>query len=341
MAKLDDRAARLLDAIWYAGNPLGRVLWPLGALYEGAAVARRRLYRRGFLRTEQLPVPVIVVGNISLGGTGKTPLIIWLARRLGERGYRVGIVCRGYGGEAKDWPREVDAASDAAEVGDEAVLLASSTRCPVFAAPDRVAAARQLTDRHSVDVILSDDGMQHYRLARDIELAAVDGTRGLGNGYCLPAGPLREPARRLREVDAIVVHEGDWGHAGVLRTRARVARVYELATGSEASIEQFRGRSVHAVAAIGNPDRFFTLLERHGVVVHDHAFRDHAALTRADLRFDDSDPVLITEKDAVKCRDDAPRGVWCVSIDLDFDKGDDERLMRMVMRQLEVDGAQG
>ena len=340
MASVDDRAARLLDAIWYAGNPLRWVLWPLGAVYERAAVARRRLYRRGLLRVRNLSTPVIVVGNISVGGTGKTPLIIWLARKLEQRGFRVGIVCRGYAGKAKSWPQAVSADSDASQVGDEAVLLAAGTGCPVAAGPDRFAAASQLLARSSVDVILSDDGMQHYRLARDVELAAVDGTRGLGNGLCLPAGPLREPAGRLREVDGIIVHEGDWGHAGVMRTRARVSRVHELATGAEATIEQFRGKSVNAVAAIGNPDRFFSLLERHGVVVYDHPFRDHAALTRADLNFDDGYPVLITEKDAVKCSDDVPRNVWCVSIGLEFDAGDDERLIRLIMRQLDNEGAQ-
>ena len=188
--------AELLNRIWYDAHPARWLLWPVAVLYEVAVTLRRAgLSARLAWRWSRLSVPVIVVGNISVGGTGKTPFIIWLADQLRRRRLRVGIIARGYRGSAASWPQTVNAASDASVVGDEPVLLARRTSCPVVAGPDRVAAARHLLEHAQVDVLLSDDGLQHYRLARRIEVAVVDGTRGMGNGLCLPAGPLREPAR--------------------------------------------------------------------------------------------------------------------------------------------------
>jgi tetraacyldisaccharide 4'-kinase len=280
-------------------------------------------------------VPVVVVGNLTVGGTGKTPLTIWLARLLIDRGFRVGLVCRGYGGKAAVWPQKVSEASLAADVGDEAKLLTRRTGCPVAAGPDRVAAAELLLDSETLDVILSDDGLQHYKLRRAFEFAVIDGTRGLGNGQCLPAGPLREPPSRLYEADAVVINEGEFQRIGAFRAAIRPVRVYELATGSEKALEDFDGVAVHAVAAIGNPGRFFELLARYGILVKLHAMADHADLTADDLSFDDERPVLITEKDAVKCEGLRIPGVWCVVTELEFREGDRERVERMFMLALE------
>lgn len=335
MTRRTERTARVLESIWYGADPRRWLLYPFALAYGFATRLRRVLYRRGVLKSERVAVPVVVVGNVTVGGTGKTPITIWLALKLRECGYRVGIVCRGYRGRADSWPQEVFAESDAGQVGDESVLLAIRTRCPVVAGPDRVAAAKRLLERHGVDVILSDDGMQHYRLDRSLELAVVDGQRGLGNGWCLPAGPLREPAERLAEVDAVIVTEGEWGHAGVIRCRIGPRCVYELASRAEKPLDHFRGQRVHAVAGIGHPGRFFGLLECNGLVAVPHPLADHADIEPGDLEFDDGLAVIVTEKDAVKCRSFAPAGVWCLVVDVEFAARDGERLMRLVTRHLE------
>jgi tetraacyldisaccharide 4'-kinase len=319
-----------LPAIWYGDSPWRWPLWPLAAAYRGLVRLRRASYRRGWSKSIELPVPVIVIGNISVGGTGKTPFIIWLAGHLQRRGLRVGIVTRGYRGRAQQWPRSVAHDSDPLEVGDEPVLLARRTGCPVAAGPDRVAAAEHLLAATPLDVLLSDDGLQHYRLARQIEIAVVDGARGMGNGLCLPAGPLREPVERLREVDAIVVNGGSWGHAGVFRARAVITSVYHVKDRRPGTLESFAKQTVHAVAGIGNPQRFFDLLEEAGLEVDAHPLADHADFGPETLRFDDAGPVLITEKDAVKCEGFAPDGVWCVTVDLELDADPTARLLRVV-----------
>lgn len=337
---MSDRARRrltgLFNAIWYGGHPLGWLLWPLGWIYRTAAVLRRALYRRGVLRVIDPGVPVVVAGNITVGGTGKTPCIVWLAEALQQRGLGVGIVTRGYGGRAGKWPQWVTRDSDPGQVGDEPVLLAQRTASPVAAGPDRVAAAKFLLDRGKVDVLLADDGLQHYRLGRRFEIGVVDGRRGLGNGWCLPAGPLREPPGRLDAVDAIVVNSGDWGQGDVYRAALLPVRVVRLADGMTRKLDGFTGSEVHAVAGIGHPERFFALLERSGISVDPRPLTDHATIREADLRFDDAAPVLITEKDAVKCRSFAPQNVWAVIVDLAFEGDDGNRLMEHLMRQLEL-----
>ncbi len=334
MAALRFSVSDWLADVWYGSSPARYALLPLAAVYRALAQARAALYRRGLLKAVELPVPVIVVGNLSVGGTGKTPFIIWLAARLKERRFRVGVVTRGYRGRTRNWPQAVSAASDPLEVGDEAVLLARRTGCPVSAGPDRVAAARQLLAATPVDVLLSDDGLQHYRLARRLEVAVVDGARGMGNGLCLPAGPLREPVERLQQVDAIVVNGGDWGHAGVFRGAAVVSAVYRLKDRAPGTLEQFKGRAVHAVAGIGNPQRFFDLLEEAGIEVIAHPLRDHASFGPEQLTFEEPGPVLITEKDAVKCESFAPDDVWCVAVDLVFDSNRSARLLQVLTRDL-------
>jgi tetraacyldisaccharide 4'-kinase len=253
---------------------------------------------------------------------------------LRQRGRKVGIVTRGYRGKGTEWPRAVAANSDPEEVGDEPVLLARRTGCPVVAGPDRVACVEALLRDSRVDVVLSDDGLQHYRLARAFEIAVVDGVRGMGNGLCLPAGPLREPVSRLQEVDAIIVNGGEWGHAGVFRAEAVVTKVYHLKDGAERTLDSFGKELVHAVAGIGNPQRFFDLLSDAGLDVEEHPLEDHAEIGLDQLTFEAPGPVLITEKDAVKCEQLKPNGVWCVVVDFQFDADKTSRLMRLILRDI-------
>lgn len=286
-----------------------------------------------------LPAPVIVVGNLTVGGTGKTPLVIWLAEALRQRGFRIGIVSRGYGGRAGTWPQAVHHDSDPAQVGDEPVLLARSTNCPVSVGPDRVEAARTLLARGQADVLLADDGLQHHALGRIMEIVVVDGARGLGNGMCLPAGPLREGRDRLARASAVVINGGDWGRnegvGDMFRATASACDVRQITGSARKPLESFRGMPVHAVAAIGHPERFFRMLAAAGLQVIPYPLPDHASISAADLRFDDAAPVLVTEKDAVKCERIAHDDVWCVPIQLSFEPDESAGLMALVLRHIE------
>lgn len=303
---------RALLSIWYSHRrpPFGLQL--LAHLFAGVRALRRGAYARGWVRSRRVGVPVVVVGNITTGGSGKTPLTIWLAKVLRKRGLRVGVVTRGYGGSSKQWPRDVVPTSSAAEVGDEAVLLARATGCPVVAGPDRAAAAERLAGQ--VDVILSDDGLQHYALARDFEIAVIDGERGFGNGWLLPAGPLREPVERIDAVDSIVV-KGEASALpmpGAVRMTLELGDAVALPEGERRPLASFRGAPVHAVAGIGNPEGFFVALREAGLEVIAHPAPDHAALSLKALDFSDELPVFMTEKDAVKLPRVAPGRFWAV-----------------------------
>jgi tetraacyldisaccharide 4'-kinase len=310
------------------------VLWPLEMLYRLVAILRRDCYTLGIKKIEHLPVPVIVVGNLTVGGTGKTPCVIWLANQLKDRGLRVGCVSRGYGGSAADGPRRVKRDSDPLEVGDEPVLIAAATSCPVMVAADRVAAAKALLAETRLDALIADDGLQHLALGRTFEIAVVDGERGLGNEACLPAGPLREPATRLDHVDAVIVNGGDWGEGSVFRMTLVPDRVYQLAGKGQRTLSDFRDTIVHAVAGIGNPDQYFEMLRAEKIRVIRHAFPDHARYQTSDLDFGDQHPILMTEKDAVKCRAFADARFWSVAVNLEFQGGDGDRLLRRVLRDL-------
>jgi tetraacyldisaccharide 4'-kinase len=250
--------------------------------------------------------------------------VSWLAGHLRARGWRPGIVSRGYGGSARHWPQQVRADSDPVAVGDEAVMLARDTGCPLSVGPDRPAAVAALLRHTDIDIVISDDGMQHYALARDLEIAVIDGERRLGNGFLLPAGPLREPASRLDDVDIVLVN-GQAG-AGEYSMTLQRPRVRRLHGGEEHALDSFAGRSVHAVAGIGNPPRFFDLLSQAGIDVRPHPFPDHHAFAAADLRFEDPLPILMTAKDAVKCRRIACRDCWEVRVSARPDAGFVQRL---------------
>jgi tetraacyldisaccharide 4'-kinase len=269
-------------------------------LFALIAYLRRTCYRLGWCRVSRAEVPVVVVGNLTVGGTGKTPLVIWLAGHLKSLGYRPGIVARGYGGKARNWPQQVRPDSDPVIVGDEAVLVASGTGCPVCVGPDRPAAVEALLTYHDCDIVISDDGLQHYALGRDLEIVVIDGVRRFGNRLPLPAGPLREPVARLQQADLVVV-QGGTPDAGQFGMQLVEPTLRPLLGGEAKSLQDWSGRKVHAVAGIGNPQRFFAQLERAGLQVLPHAYPDHHAFTPADLAFSDELPVLMTTKDAVKC----------------------------------------
>lgn len=302
---------KLVNRLWYGGRHPAWLLAPLALCYCLLARLRRYGYRRGLLSAPALGVPVIVVGNLTAGGSGKTPLVIWLAEFLREAGYRVGIIARGYGGAAGHRPRPVGNDSDPLQVGDEALLLARRTGCPVWIGSDRVAAAHALLQQHDCDLLLSDDGLQHYRLRRALEIAVIDGERRFGNGLCLPAGPLREPLSRLDSVDFTVIHGDE--EAGCWRMQLSLSVATPLAGGEGVPVELFRGRRVHAVAGIGYPPRFFAALRARGIEVLEHPHADHALLRPADLCFGDGMPVLMTEKDAVKCDQFGIDDAWSVA----------------------------
>lgn len=300
-----------LDDLWYSAKPAPAVLRPLASLYGNIAgqVARRRK-----ARAVQLSVPVIVVGNITVGGTGKTPFVLWLVELLRRRGWKPGVISRGYGGYAPRYPLRVSATTDPAWAGDEPALIARRLDVPVAVAPDRVAAARLLLDAGEADILVTDDGLQHYRLARDIEICVIDGSRGLGNGSLLPAGPLREPPQRLQQVDLVVVNGGGWRAPGldVVDMRLQTVEAVSLASGERRPLAGFAGSRVHAVAGIGNPRRFFDSLRAAGIQPIPHPFADHHDYTEIDLAFEGAEPVLMTEKDAVKCGELAQPRMWYV-----------------------------
>lgn len=280
---------------------------------------RRTAYRIGLLKTHRLPVPVIIAGNINVGGTGKTPLVIWLVQLLQNAGYRPGVIVRGYGGRAPVWPCLATVDSDPKIVGDEAVLIAGRCMIPVAVGPDRVAAARLLLECGNCDLIISDDGLQHYRLGRDIEIAVIDGERRFGNGHLLPAGPLRELPRRLEQVDFIVAN-GKAG-PGEIHMGLECKAVHRLQAGNIVRpLAAFKGKQVHAVAAIGYPQRFFNLLNQAGLILQEHPFPDHYFFRPGDLDFADGKTVLMTEKDAVKYRSPPGPDYWYVSVETHVDE---------------------
>jgi len=317
-------------------------LRPLAWLFGLAVRLRRAAYERGWCRAVRLQRPVVVVGNLTVGGAGKTPLVIWLSARLRAEGLSPGIVLRGYGGTAArdSTPLLVERDSDPDVVGDEALLLRRRTGEPVAICRRRVRAAQLLLEG-GVNVILSDDGLQHLAMARNFEIAVIDGKRGFGNGYLLPAGPLREPRQRLDEVDAVVLN----GAAGTdqaqpLRGAFTMNLVGEqlvpLSGGDLRALASFAGQRVHGVAGIGNPERFFATLRAAGLVVFEHPFPDHHRYREAQIRFADGLPVLMTEKDAVKCSKFGGPNHWFLPVAAQLADADAAALMARLRRALGV-----
>jgi len=283
---------------WYGSSGRGRWLLPFAGLFAGFARLRRAMYEHGWRKRYRSPRLVAIVGNLTVGGSGKTPFVIWLAAALAQRGLRVGVAMRGYRSAGRG-ARRLTSADSASAAGDEAWMIRRRLDIPVAVGSRRADAVRLL--EADCDVILCDDGLQHYALDRDVEIAVVDGMRGFGNGRRLPAGPLREPASRLDEVDAVVVNGEGFDRPGAIRMRLDPVAVVAFRDGSRRPLAEFSGREVVAAAAIGNPERFFAMLRAHGLVLETRTLPDHARFTPALAGAGRGKPVLLTEKDAVKC----------------------------------------
>ncbi|MBA2656017.1 MAG: tetraacyldisaccharide 4'-kinase [Tatlockia sp.] len=284
------------EKLWYSKHPLRWILWPFSLVFQAISQLRRAYYLA--FAQHKFPVPIIVVGNLTVGGVGKTPLVIALAKKMQEQGLRVGIVSRGYGAKLKQFPHEISKEDSAIEVGDEPLMIAQKIECPVVIAPKRVQAVRYLLDKYQSQVIISDDGLQHYAMGRAIEIVVVDGSRHFGNGLCLPAGPLRERPGRLGKADMIVVNGGEM--PGAYPMALEPTQLTHLLTGKLTAIEQLP-MPVAAVAAIGHPQRFFTTLQNLGIAIIKYPLPDHYRFSINDMQFAEK-TVIMTEKDAVKCR---------------------------------------
>lgn len=307
--------------IWYDRRYIWAtiLLLPFAFIFKWIVALRTFLYRIQVKKTIHFPVPIIVVGNITVGGTGKTPLVIWMVNFLKEQGLRPGVVSRGYGGKKQHQPCWVTSQSDPHEVGDEAILIAKRADAPLVVAVDRVAAVRELLAKTNCNVVITDDGLQHYRLGRDIEIAVIDGERGLGNRHFLPAGPLRESQQRLKKVDFVVYHSE--AKPGVLTMQLIPHHLAAVSSENKNTVlEQLKNTTVHAVAGIGNPERFFSLLRKQGLQIIKHVFPDHHLYCAADFHFNDSLPIVMTEKDAVKCKHFADERFWYLPVEVKIDK---------------------
>jgi tetraacyldisaccharide 4'-kinase len=301
---------------WYRRGLLPWLLWPVSIVFGIAVALRRILYFLRVLKSAHPGIPVIVVGNLTVGGSGKTPLVIWIAEFLKSKGWSPGIVSRGYGARITE-PRAATLAAEAAEVGDEPILLSRRSGCPVWVGADRVQVAARLRAAHGdVNVLVLDDGLQHYAVRRDLEIAVVD-ARGFGNGFLLPAGPLREPKSRLRAVDAVVSHAAPVKGFGMTLQGDVLHRMTDAR--ERQPLKAFAGQRVHAVAGIGDPNRFFLHQGKAGLKVVPHPFPDHHPFTPRDLEFGDDAPVLLTEKDAVKLRSVARPGWWVLPVSAQLD----------------------
>ncbi len=325
-----------LERAWHKRAGWLILLWPISVLFK-ALTKIRRLVQQPKVRPANLTAPLIIIGNISLGGTGKTPLLITLTQELQKQGFKPGIISRGYGGEAPSYPLAVDGESDVRQSGDEAFLIAEMTACPVYVDPDRCAALDALLSNEDVDVVLSDDGLQHYKLYRDLEIVVVDGERLFSNGFCMPAGPLRESISRLNEVQYIVVNGEPAREISQLKTASimqlQPRSLINLVTGEKrpfAGAPFNMGNKLQAVSALGNPQRFYSLLERLPYQLEIFSFPDHHNFTAADFEqqgIDAHQPIVMTEKDAVKCRQFAKNNFWYLSVEVDLEGQFIERLI--------------
>lgn len=302
----------LLTKIWYHKHLLAYVLLPFSAIYRVALLLNKLRFKIGLKKITHFPVTVIVVGNLTVGGTGKTPLIITLSNFLSEKGYKPGIVSRGYGGKPTKLPLHVYPNSDPAQAGDEPILIARRTKCPVVVDKNRVRAVQTLLSIYNCNIVLSDDGLQHTALGRNIEIVVIDGTRRFGNQFCLPAGPLREPITRLQKVDFIVTRGNAW--PGEYLMHLIPDKLYNLIDPTRFFTKEFYTKTIHAVAGIGNPAAFFDQLRAMGFSVIEHPFPDHYTYKPQDLDFGPDAIIIMTEKDAVKCQLFANEQYWCLLV---------------------------
>jgi len=317
---------------WQRRGTLFFLLYPFSILYGLISFLRQKLFHSHLKKTTSFNVPVIIVGNITIGGSGKTPVVIWLAKFLKAQGLKVGVVSRGYGGCAPHWPQVVKRHSDPRLVGDEAVLIVRQTASPMVVAPNRVAAVEQLLKENECDVVISDDGLQHYALERTMEIAVIDDVRLLGNGALLPAGPLREPVGRLISVDCIICSQNSPDSLNE-SIEARLKKQYNIQTlpallmmqrapgdiyqlvdsKNKLNIDKVK-QPVHAVSGIANPSRFFDYLRSMGLRVIEHAYKDHHVFEKKDIDFCSNDIIIMTEKDAVKCETFVDKRHWCLPL---------------------------
>ncbi|MFZ0218680.1 MAG: tetraacyldisaccharide 4'-kinase [Candidatus Aquirickettsiella sp.] len=316
--------------IWQKKNFLAYLLWPLSFVYGSFIFLRRKLYQLHLLKINYFSVPIIVVGNITVGGTGKTPVVIALALFLKEKGWRPGIISRGYGGNTQQYPCLVHQNSNAREVGDEPLLIAQHTTCPTIIDPDRSRGTKSLLKRSNCNIVISDDGLQHLSLSRDIEIVVVDGERRFGNNFCLPAGPLREPASRLNSVDFIVSKGA--AQDNEFKLSLIPDYFYQLIqTENKRTAEYFLGKKLHAVAGIGNPDQFFKALRKQGLNIIEHPFPDHYLFKPRDFNYGDDALIIMTEKDAVKCVGFVDSRLWCLRTKTELDNNFLNAMLNRIM----------
>jgi len=320
---------------WYRLSPLHVLLYPASLIFRALVALRRFLYRSGVFTAPKFHVPIVIVGNISVGGTGKTPLTLWLAQQLITEGWHPGIISRGYRKSKNEnsLPRCATAEDLPDEVGDEPLLMAQRNLCPVWIGRDRPAVASALLLAHpECDILLSDDGLQHYRLHRDAEIVVIDGARRFGNGLLLPAGPLREPVSRLHDVDAIVVNGGN-AQENEFAMSLQGTLFYNLLNPEiVVSANDLQGQRLQAIAGIGHPQRFFDHLQQLGLRCTTHAFPDHHHFIASDLACDGADAILMTEKDAVKCAAFATEKHWVLRVDAQVDPALTQLIIKKVTR---------
>lgn len=321
----------MIARIWSGESPLWLLLLPLSWLYGLVSGAIRLCYRLGIKKAWRAPVPVVVVGNLTAGGNGKTPVVIWLVEQLRQRGVRVGVVSRGYGGKAERYPLLLDQQTTTEQAGDEPVLISQRTGAPVAVSPVRSDAVKALLAAHDLQLIVTDDGLQHYRLARDKEIVVIDGVRRFGNGWWLPAGPMRERASRLRSVDAVITNGGE-ARAGEIPMRLQPGLAVNLKSGERRPVNALP--AVVAMAGIGHPPRFFQTLTDCGVAVEKSvALADHQALSYAQVSefIQPGQTLVMTEKDAVKCRPFADDNWWYLPVDAHLAGDKPERLLQELL----------
>lgn len=292
------------------------LLLPISGVFYALSSMRRMLYRIGVFTTNQFKVPVVVVGNITVGGSGKTPIVIKLVKHFQQQDKKVGVVSRGYGGSHASGSLLVDVGTSAGLSGDEPLLIAMQTDAPVMINKDRSKAVYDLIEQCQPDVVISDDGLQHYAMGRDIEIAVVDGRRRFGNGFYLPAGPLRESQSRLNEVD-FVINNGAI-QAGEITARLEPKFFVNVLTGEQQPLDFFIKKVCHGVAGIGHPQRFFDVIKHLCAILYRHKFKDHHPYVDKDLAFDDEHPIIMTAKDCVKCSEFANDRMWYLHVEVNL-----------------------